>query len=189
MEKDKIRFIVSNALRGLGGVALIVMLFVFAKNNVQPEQIAWLEPLNNHPALLLLVFFASEVVVGIIPPELYMILYLGPDVWTYVQKLALLTGISYLGGILAYLIGKYLGNTRLMRQLLTREATKKYLAYYEQYGGYLILLSAITPLPFGLVSTLSGSLGYTFARYMTFASVRFVRFAIYGWVIWQANLL
>ena len=189
MEKEKVRFILSNVLRGLGGLALIVVLFVMAKNNVQPEQLAWLEPLNDHPYLLILVFFVSEVFIGIIPPELYMIWYLNPDVWIYIQKLFVLTCISYVGGILAYLLGKYLGNTPLMKRMIHSESAKQYLHYFDQYGGYLIILGATTPVPFGLVSTLSGSLGYTFGRYMTYASVRFLRFAVYGWVIWQANMI
>jgi uncharacterized membrane protein YdjX (TVP38/TMEM64 family) len=146
-------------------------------------------PLTDKPFLVYVLFLVSETFMGLIPPEFFMIWALNENAIIYIQKVAMLTSISYLGGLIAFSAGKKLGNTILMNRVLASNSAQKYLKYYDDYGGYLVLISAITPLPFALVSTISGSLDYSYWKYLKFASVRFIRFLLYGWIIWKVNFI
>ena len=59
-----------------------------------------------NPLSILAVFFASESILGLIPPEIF-IAWAGKTTtpWIY---LAVLASLSYLGGILSFLMGRYL---------------------------------------------------------------------------------
>ena len=58
----------------------------------------------------------------------------------------------------------------------------------EMFGIYLILIAALTPLPFSAVCILIGSVRYSFGRFALLATSRFIRFGIYALVFWEANI-
>lgn len=99
--------------------------------------------------------------------------------WTY----ALIATIaSVLGGMLGYAIGALLFDT--VGQWLIRlygygdkmEALK---AFYDQYGAWFILLKGLTPIPFKLVTIVSGVLHYDFGMFVLLATItRGARFFI-----------
>ncbi len=189
MDGEKKRFVTKSVVRALVALLLIVGIFIIAKKTATEEQLAWLEPLTSRPVLMYLIFLASETFVGIIPPEFYMIWSLSENEWLYVQKVLLLAVLSYTGAVVAFAMGKWLNNTQLVQRLLKRKKARRYTDRFEKYGGFLIFISAVTPLPFAFISTISGSLGYSFKRYIPYASARILRFAVYGWIIWQANMI
>ena len=144
-----------------------------------------LTPLRERPFFVYSVFFISETIFGIIPPEVFMVWALDQGILHYLEVIFLLTALSYLGGIIAFYMGKFFTNFRFFRRIKIGETYRKYSNTYRRFGGILILIAAITPLPFALISLISGSMGYRFRRYMVYASVRFLRFAVYGYFIWE----
>lgn len=176
-------------MRGLIWLVIIIGIFLLFKKYVDDNYISWLTPIFDAPAIMIIVFLASEVMVGIIPPEVFMIWALrNNDIPEYIATIALLAVISYLAGLTGYFIGRYL-NTTLFYRFFRRKFLSKSEKLLNIYGLYMIIVAALTPVPFSGVSMLIGSVRYPFKKYFFYSLTRFLRFAIYSWIIWEVNSL
>lgn len=190
-ESDQQRrsFFLRNLTKGLIWLAAIVALFVLSKYNVNKDLLLRFEPLFENTPLILLLFSLSEVIIGIIPPELFLIWALRSGLSeTYIFWVVILTILSYCAGLVAYLFGRYLHNTRFYRYLYDRYLYKSE-KYLHQYGLYLILVAALTPIPFSGVAMLVGSVHYPPKSYVLWSLTRFFKFAFSAYVIWEANMI
>lgn len=188
-QEKKSSFFLRNLGKGLIWLTVIVALFVFTKHNVDKELILRFEPFFEKTGLILLIFSISEVVIGIIPPEVLMIWSLrSGDLNIYLMWILILTLISYVAGLTAYFFGRYLHNTRAYRFLRDRYLQKSE-ALLQDYGLYLILVAALTPVPFSGVAMLVGSVHYPVRKYIYWSLSRFIKFAAGAWVIWEANMI
>ncbi len=186
-KQKKIIFFLRNLLRGLLWLAIIVIFFLAIKKYFNVNFNAWLAAIK--PSLVYIIFLLSEVIIGIIPPEIFMIWALrNGDITEYIAIIAAFSFLSYLAGISGYFIGRYL-NTTLLYRFLRRKFLSKSEKLLNIYGLYLIIVAAVTPLPFSGVSMLVGSVRYPFNRYVIYSLTRFGRFAVYSWLIWEANML
>jgi len=88
-------------------------------------------------------------------------------------------------GIAGFLFGNYLTKTITFRYIRKRFLSK-YQVLLNKYGAFLILVAALTPLPYSAISMLVGSFHYPMSKYLFWASSRFIRYAVYGFVIWEA---
>jgi membrane protein YqaA with SNARE-associated domain len=133
-----------------------------------------------------MIFFASEVIFGLIPPEFFMLVWIlhGVSIPQYVINLTILTLISYLAGIIGYFIGKNLSKTHLYNRIYER-----YLQAYEgklkKYGGFLVIVGATTPVPYSATCMLAGSINLPFRYFLVICITRIVRFSVYGWMVWK----
>ena len=187
--RSKYSFFLRNLLKGLIWLSIIVIMFVFAKHNVDRELLLQFEPILSKTALIILIFCISEIVFGIIPPELFMIWALRTgNLSGYAGYVLLFAVLSYCAGIIGYLFGRYLNTTALYRYLRNRFLSKTE-RLLQTYGLYLILVASLTPLPFPAVAMLVGAVKYPGNKYAYWSLARFVRFAAYAWVIWEANML
>jgi membrane protein YqaA with SNARE-associated domain len=188
-QEKKSSFFLRNLGKGLIWLAAIVALFVFSKHNVDRELILRFEPFFEKTGLILLIFSLSEVIIGIIPPEVFMIWSLrSGELNTYIFWVLVLTLISYAAGLTAYFFGRYLHNTRLYSFLRYRYLQKSE-TLLQEYGLYLILVAALTPVPFSGVAMLVGSVHYPVRKYIYWSLSRFIKFAVGAWVIWEANII
>tara|TARA_Y100000034_G_scaffold136654_1_gene214543 strand:+ start:114568 stop:115197 length:630 start_codon:yes stop_codon:yes gene_type:complete len=132
---------------------------------------------------VLITFFISETLLGLIPPEIFI-------AWTKktsnpIVNLSLLAVLSYIGGLLGYFIGKDV--------ILRIPAVKEYLEVKmaknlkntKKWGGFLILVGALLPLPFSIACITSGMIKYPFKNVVFFGLFRLARFAIYAAVIFK----
>lgn len=187
--KNKHSFFFRNLLKGLIWLSIIVIMFVFAKHHVDKDLLLRFEPILSKTALILIIFSISEIIFGIIPPELFMIWALRTgELSGYIGYVFLFAIFSYLAGIVGYLFGRYLNTTRLYQYIRNRFLSKTE-QLLQTYGLYLILVAALTPLPFSAVAMLVGAVKYPGKNYAYWSLARFARFAVYGWVIWEANML
>jgi membrane protein YqaA with SNARE-associated domain len=187
--EKKSRFFLRNLAKGLAWLLVIVALFIFTKHTVDKELILKFEPFFNRTGLILSIFCFSELIIGIIPPEVFLIWSLrSGDLQTYILYVLLLTILSYLAGLTAFLFGRYLHNTRFYRYLRDRYLQKSE-ALLNEYGLYLILVAALTPIPFSGVAMLVGSVHYPVRHYVYWSLARFVKFAVSAYVIWEANMI
>ncbi|MBN1790682.1 MAG: VTT domain-containing protein [Bacteroidales bacterium] len=187
--EKKSTFFYHNLLKGLAWLAIIVTLFVFAKHNVDRELIQRFEPLFEKTGLILLIFSLSELFIGIIPPELFIIWSLRTGILSdYLFWVGILSVISYFAGLAAYFFGRYLHNTRLYRYLRERYLQKSEILLQE-YGLYLILVASLTPIPFSGVAMLVGSVHYPVKNYIYLSLFRFIKFAVSAYVLWEANMI
>ena len=188
-DREKFWFFARNLGRGLLWLALLVGGFVLLKDKIDIDYLQWLSPVYEKPFRVYLIYSASELLFGIIPPEIFMIWSLRfGKLASYILHVGALALISYVAGILGYLIGNYLNHTRLYAYLRQR-VFGRYERYFYRFGAFLIVVAALTPLPFSGVSMLVGSVEFPIKKYLVFASTRFLRFAAYSYIVWQANML
>ncbi len=137
------------------------------------------------PPIVFGVFFISESFLGILPQDFFIL-------WSLqcshpVIFLFLLAFLSYFGGIVSLLLGKKLCQIKYLAKYLNG-FSNKYKKNILSWGGMYIAIAAFTPIPFSIISILSGSMDYPLNRYMAFASVRILRFLMFGWLFWEIQL-
>jgi membrane protein YqaA with SNARE-associated domain len=188
-QERKSVFFFRNLAKGLIWLGIIVALFVFTKYSVDKELIHRFQPFFEKTGLILLIYSISEAIIGIIPPELFMIWSLrSGDLQTYINWAAILAFMSYSAGLIAYFFGRYLHNTKLYNYLHDRYLRKSE-ALLHEYGLYLILVASLTPVPFSGVAMLVGAVHYPIKKYIYWSLSRFLKFALSAYVIWEANMI
>lgn len=184
---NKSTFLLRHLVKGLLWFAVLVIIYILVKKYVKVDFLAWLAPIYEKPTLVYTIYSVSELVVGIIPPEVFMIWALRDgDPSVYIGHVVLLTVISYLAGVVAYFIGSYLNQTKFYRTL-EKNFFGKYAEQVEQYGGFLIIVAAVTPVPYSGICMLMGAMKYPFTKLLLFSSTRFLRFGVYAYIIWAAH--
>jgi len=131
---------------------------------------------------ILSVFFISETLLGLIPPEIFI-------AWTKktetpIINLALLATLSYSGGLISYFLGRMTLKVEAIKEYLEVKMAKN-LKNTKKWGGILILVGALLPLPFSIACVAAGMIKYPFKNVIFFGLFRFARFAIYAWAIFK----
>lgn len=131
---------------------------------------------------VLTTFFVSETLLGLIPPEIFI-------AWSKKTEeplinLAILATLSYIGGIITYFIGKASLRIASIREYLQVKMAKN-LKNTSKWGGFLILVGALLPLPFSISCLTAGMINYPLKGVIVFGLFRFLRFAIYAWAIFS----
>ncbi|MFY9243018.1 MAG: short-chain dehydrogenase [Polaribacter sp.] len=169
-----------SAILPIIGVILAIFLFNKYVYNINDGLHHFTETFSR--VSILIVFFISETLLGLIPPEIFI-------AWTKktdepILNLAFLATLSYSGGLLAYFIGKASLKINSVRQYLEVKMAKN-LENAQKWGGILILVGALLPLPFAIACLAAGMIKYPFKNVVFFGLFRFARFAIYAWAIFQ----
>ncbi|MBC6400097.1 MAG: hypothetical protein GDA51_07075 [Ekhidna sp.] len=186
---DRNKFLISNLLKGLLWLTVIVVGYLYLRKNYDFTLESVLGPVYNQPVVVYLIFLASEVIFGIIPPEFFMIWSLRSEILSnYTNNILALSVISYVAGIIGFGIGVYLKNTQFYEQMKKR-VFGKFEKHLNNYGGFLVIVATLTPLPFSGIAMLVGSVHYSFRKYLWFSLFRFARFIAYGIVIWEVHIL
>lgn len=134
------------------------------------------------PINILLVFLASESLLGLVPPEIFIAWSdKMPEPLLY---LSLLAAISYLGGIISYFIGKFIVNIPAVYAYM-EGSMKQHLKHIRKWGGFLIIVGALLPIPYSMTSMAAGTINYRFRNYLLFGLLRFVRFYLYAIAIFS----
>ena len=110
------------------------------------------------------------------------------NITEYAVLIFFLAIMSYIAGLIGYFFGRYL-NTTILYRFIRRKFLRKLERRLNTYGLYLIIVAALTPLPFSGVSMLIGSVKYPLKKYILFSLLRFARFAVYSWFIWEVNTI
>ncbi|MGK7396186.1 MAG: YqaA family protein [Candidatus Cyclobacteriaceae bacterium M3_2C_046] len=186
-KKEETQFFIRNLIRGLVWLTVLVVVYIFVKDRLDPDYLIWLRPVYDHPNAVYAIFAVSEILIGIIPPEIFMMWAASSnDIYAYAYSIALLSTISYLAGFIGYWIGIYFNTSKYYR-FLKRRFLGKYEKYLNKFGGFLIIVAAVTPLPFSGIAMLMGSVRFSLKKYLLFSSLRFIRFTAYSFVIWEAH--
>jgi len=140
-----------------------------------------LEQLSNKFVVLL--FFISESVTGMIPVDLFVIWtqkFDSPVLW-----LALLGVLSYTGGVISYGIGLWIARRPRIRSF-TERRLKAYISFVRKWGGAFIVIAALFPFtPFSLVVIAIALFHYPFRNFLLFALARLVRFVVQGLIFFD----
>lgn len=134
------------------------------------------------PKAIFLFFLASETVLGLIPPEVFIAWASKSSTsWLF---LFILSSMSYLGGIIAYLSGKKLFLIPAVKNHIENKIAK-HISNLRKWGGLFVFIGAMLPLPHSVVSLACGLIHYNFRHYLLWALFRYLRFAIYAFVIFR----
>lgn len=163
----------------IGSVVVIYVLNHFF--NINEALIKLTEVLPSHGVLSF--FFVSETLLGLIPPEIF-IAWSGkmPNPWGYLSLLAIL---SYTAGLLAYHLGRMITKIPSVHNYLEVKMQKQ-LKNSRKWGGFLIVVGALLPLPFSISCIAAGIIKFPFRIVVLFGALRLLRFVIYGLVIFNA---
>lgn len=185
-KRDFYKYFYRNLLKGVVYLIVLIILIVLFKSSFKNQYDIIEHAVSDSYYLMFLIFLVSEMFVGILPPELFMIWAID-DPWDYyITAVSTMTMVSLFAGWLNYRIGRTLGKREfLMNFFEKRLKLNKYQKRYDQYGSGLIIVAALTPLPFSLISMLTGTLSYPQKKYLIFASFRIIRFVVYGIIIWN----
>ncbi|MEQ8552662.1 MAG: hypothetical protein RIC53_08420 [Cyclobacteriaceae bacterium] len=186
---ERIKFFLRNLFRGLIWLAVVVGGYFYLESHYDFSLKGVLGGLYDQPVMIYLIFFVSETVFGIIPPELFMIWALRDELIShYIFYVLGLAVISYFAGIIGYYIGSHFSTTQLYLSI-----RKNYLGRFEKhlnrFGGFLVIVAALTPLPFAGICMLMGTVKYPYRRFLFISLTRLLRFIVYAVIIWEANIL
>jgi membrane protein YqaA with SNARE-associated domain len=135
--------------------------------------------------LVLIVFLISESLLGMIPPDFFVIWcakFNSPFLF-----LTLLGVLSYLGGAISYYIGYWLSKRKRMKAYSER-VLYKYINMVRKWGGAFIVISALFPFsPFSMVVIAVSLFKYPFRLYLIYGLSRIVRFVVQG--VFYLNVL
>ncbi|WP_460218878.1 YqaA family protein [Psychroserpens sp. MEBiC05023] len=131
---------------------------------------------------VLSVFFLSETILGLVPPEIF-IAWSGKTAtpWSFLTILALL---SYLGGLVSYWLGQLFTTIPAVHSYFEVKMEKQ-LKNSKKWGGFLIIIGALLPVPFAVSCMTAGLIKYPFKNVVYYGSLRIVRIFIYGIVIFN----
>lgn len=127
-------------------------------------------------------FFVSETILGLVPPELF-IAWSGKMAtpWLFLSLLAVL---SYLGGLMSYLLGKLFTNIPAVRSYMEVKMAK-HIKNSRKWGGFLIIIGALLPVPFAVSCMTAGIIKFPFKKVVIYGSLRLLRIFAYGIVIFN----
>lgn len=139
--------------------------------------------------VVLIVFFISESFLGWIPPDFFIVWAKNrPFEFPYLN-VSILASISYLGGIVAYRLGEQLRRFPKFNTYVERK-NEKYFFFIKKWGGIVVVMAALFPLPYATVSTIAGIVKYPFRNFLIFGLTRFLRFYVYAiWIFWGLERL
>jgi membrane protein YqaA with SNARE-associated domain len=138
---------------------------------------------------VLLLFFASESILGWIPPDFFIIWgKLRPTNIPYLN-VGILATISYFGGVVAYYLGLIIRRFPRVNAFVKRRFEKNF-HLVERWGGGVVVMSALFPLPFATISTAAGVVRYPFTKFLLYGLTRYLRFYLYAaWIFWGLDTL
>jgi len=134
------------------------------------------------PKIIVLSFFISESILGLIPPEIFILWSSKSD--SPILFLFALASASYLGGIVSYFIGMRISLMPAVRKHIERKI-KQHIINLRKWGGVFIVLGAISPIPHSIVSIGAGLINYKFKYYLLWSLLRYLRFVVYFLIILQ----
>ena len=176
-------FVLESIKKSMPPVIVVVGLLVVFHFFVMPLPEALDLAVSELPSYgVLAFFFVSETLLGLIPPELF-IAWAGKPTEPALN-LFLIALLSYLGGMCSYFLGRWSLKIPAVHNYLEVKMAKQ-LIMARKWGGILIAVGALLPLPFSVGSLVAGMLRYPFKNWVIIGLLRFIRFALYGAAIFS----
>lgn len=161
----------------IGGLLLIEHYFL---DDIRVNFVNWLHELPHVGVWI--VYSLSEILLGLIPPDLFII-------WSSkfghpLAYLTLLGVISYVAGFVSYYIGMYFGKKRRVEKWLI-DKYGRFVKQLRQWGGLLIIVAALFPLPYSAVCMIAGLVKYPFPKLIIFGLSRILRYYLYALFLFE----
>ena len=184
------QYIVQKILWAIVALVLVVVVNILLKTFAGRHLNEIAQRLATNYTVTGLAFFISEILIGIFPAELFMIIYQTKGWSEYLLIVLILGIISSLCGFVAFLGGKYLNEAKISKMVMFQKKFEKYGKLFLKYGWVIIILAATTPLPFAMVSFISGYFRFSSATFLIIVTpVRIARFFIAAYFIKSSIVL
>ena len=185
---EKKRFVIKYAFRAVLSLLLIAGGFLLFKElyfDHDPEY--WIDKFYGNNLKIQLIYVASELFFGIFPPEIFMVWAINAgDTTSYVINILFFALVSMAAGHIAFWGGRYLSKV-FGKRFKRSNFIAQYLPFVKKFGGLIILIAAITPLPWATISLVMGSIEYSYRNYTLFGLARILRFVLNGFLIFQTG--
>ena len=188
--KAREKYLIRQVLLASGTIVLFVGIVLLLERYIPKENVEkWLQEGSEVFAYVLAFFFFSEATVGLVPPELVttpMAHFFKENTggtWMFLSYTLIISALSYGGGVVAYWVGRNLMRARRYKRFLLFFLKKEYKVLLR-HGKVLIVLAAVTPIPFSLFCMLLGSLRYDFKVFAIFSLPRFLRVSVYAYLVY-----
>lgn len=160
------------AIAGFIALYLVVDLFI-----IDLQYVFDLIVRNYSEWFIFSLFFTSEVIFGILPPEIFIAWGLNTvQPWLF---MFLLASLSYVAGVVAYWIGRWMFSIPAVRRYMETKIPR-HITNLRKWGGLFVFVGAMLPLPHSIVSLSSGLIKYNFKSYLLWALFRYLRFLIFA---------
>jgi membrane protein YqaA with SNARE-associated domain len=121
-----------------------------------------------------------------LPPDLLLGPMAAAEPTKWLRYALVCTIASVLGGLLGYAIGKFLMDSvggAILNFFGYADKRAEFKAFYDEWGAWVIFGKGLTPIPYKLVTILSGAMGYTL-HWFVLASIvtRGARFLLVAWL-------
>lgn len=177
------RFLLQNILNLLIIIiGVVALVFIVEKYIISTKEV-FIHIVDNVSGIYVyLLFGVSETFLGLIPPDLFIVwaepeaASMGINKWWIVL---LLSVMSYIGGLLAFFIGRFLNRIPAINSWLLNKH-QKLVINLQKWGGIFIVFAALFPLPYSVATLLAGLTSYPL-RWLLFLGIfRIARFFIYA---------
>lgn len=176
-------FLLNTTLKVIIGLGAVVFLLIVLEKHVISLDDLMSFMLDRFPNwAILTVFFIAESFLGLLPPDLFII-WSGKSENPW-QMLTIVGTVSQFAGIMAYQIGKWLLKWDGLRFYIENKFAN-YLVMLNKWGGLLVILAALFPLPYGAVCTLAGIVNFPFRLFFWFNLTRYFRFYLYALILFN----
>ena len=183
-KKDFYNYFSQNLIKGFVYLIVLIGLLILFKSYFKTQYDTIEHWVSDDYLLMLVIFLISEILIGILPPELFMIWSIDDPGHVYTIIVIVMALLSIGAGWINFGIGKVISSKDFFDRFFNKRL-KKYQQRYDQYGAGFIIVAALTPLPYSLISLVTGSMDYPIRKYLIYSSFRILRFVVYGIVIWN----
>tara|TARA_R110002049_G_scaffold246382_2_gene420461 strand:+ start:2428 stop:3054 length:627 start_codon:yes stop_codon:yes gene_type:complete len=171
-------FLLKHTIRVLLGIGVLVIgLLALNKYVIDVDEVMQAMFANFSDTAILTFFTLSEIILGLVPPDLFIVWAGGKE--NPYTILLLLAVLSYSGGMIAYFIGRYIGKIHKVQKFIQH----RFLEHFDmirKWGGFVVIFAALFPLPFSPVCMTAGMVRYPFPLLLLFGLTRFARYYIYA---------
>lgn len=161
-------------------LAVLLTFFVLEKWVIDLDRIFSSFFRNMSDVNVFILFAISESLFGLIPPDFFII-------WTrkFSQPwllITLLAIISYLGGIVSYLIGRKIRRIKILNCYIEQKFGDHF-RKIKRWGSLFIIVAALFPLPYSTICMISGILRFPYKVFLLIGTTRLLRFYFYALVL------
>ena len=184
------KYIIQKVFWTVNALLLVVVINILMNKYAGESFDAIARRVSGNFILAGLTFFISEILIGLFPAELFMMIYQSKG-WNEFFLIVFGLGIiSSLCGFIAFLAGKYLNEAKITKMVVLQKKFKKYGDLFLKYGWIIIILAATTPLPFAMVNFIAGYFKFSPSSFLKIVvPVRIVRFFISAYFIKYSTTL
>lgn len=177
------KFLIKNIITIVLLIAFLTVLITVIERYIIDLDIVFAKIVDRvEPYKIFVLFGVSESLLGLIPPDLFIIWCEQFDFpYLYVSILAVL---SYGGGIASYFIGKLVSRNKGIKKGLNDRYAKN-VEQLRKWGGFYIIIAALFPLPFAMVCVLVGLVHFDIKKFLFYSLFRIPRFFLYAYFFFE----